>query len=99
MWRRREGVEPSGNLTTPRLVLKTSGTTGHLPSPQVISTIYVRSRIGGTILSTIYVAIFNRSRTESRCNVFVLQVNVAFVHLHTGMAACAHGNINVDTAP
>ena len=34
-WRRREGVEPSGDLTTPRLVLKTSGTTGHLPSPQV----------------------------------------------------------------
>jgi hypothetical protein len=32
-WRRREGVEPSGSLTTPRLVLKTSGTTGHLPSP------------------------------------------------------------------
>jgi len=32
-WRRREGVEPSGDLTTPRLVLKTSGTTGHLPSP------------------------------------------------------------------
>jgi hypothetical protein len=32
-WRRREGVEPSGNLTAPRLVLKTSGTTGHLPSP------------------------------------------------------------------
>ena len=34
-WRRREGVEPSGDLTTPRLVLKTSGTTGHLPSPSV----------------------------------------------------------------
>jgi hypothetical protein len=33
-WRRREGVEPSGNLTAPRLVLKTSGTTGHLPSPR-----------------------------------------------------------------
>src|SRR6266545_2027260 len=32
-WRRREGVEPSGDLTAPRLVLKTSGTTGHLPSP------------------------------------------------------------------
>ena len=35
-WRRREGVEPSGGLTTPRLVLKTSGTTGHLPSPVMI---------------------------------------------------------------
>ena len=34
-WRRREGVEPSGDLTTPRLVLKTSGTTGHLPSPRI----------------------------------------------------------------
>src|SRR3990167_9227053 len=34
LWRRREGVEPSGDLTIPRLVLKTSGTTGHLPSPQ-----------------------------------------------------------------
>src|SRR6185503_12424047 len=33
-WRRREGVEPSGDLTAPRLVLKTSGTTGHLPSPR-----------------------------------------------------------------
>ena len=32
-WRRREGVEPSGDLTAPRLVLKTSGATGHLPSP------------------------------------------------------------------
>jgi hypothetical protein len=37
-WRRREGVEPSGDLTIPRLVLKTSGTTGHLPSPTMIST-------------------------------------------------------------
>jgi hypothetical protein len=36
IWRRREGVEPSGNLTAPRLVLKTSGTTGHLPSPSQI---------------------------------------------------------------
>jgi len=34
-WRRREGVEPSGDLTAPRLVLKTSGTTGHLPSPHL----------------------------------------------------------------
>jgi probable H4MPT-linked C1 transfer pathway protein len=34
-WRRREGVEPSGDLTAPRLVLKTSGTTGRLPSPDV----------------------------------------------------------------
>ena len=33
-WRRREGVEPSEDLTIPRLVLKTSGTTGHLPSPE-----------------------------------------------------------------
>ncbi len=34
-WRRREGVEPSGDLTAPRLVLKTSGATGRLPSPDV----------------------------------------------------------------
>src|SRR5918997_362585 len=40
IWRRREGVEPSGNLTAPKLVLKTSGTTGHLPSPYEISTTY-----------------------------------------------------------
>jgi hypothetical protein len=33
IWRRREGVEPSGDLTAPRLVLKTSGTAGHRPSP------------------------------------------------------------------
>jgi len=45
-WRRREGVEPSGNLTTPRLVLKTSGTTGHLPSPVVKSvTCYGRQEL------------------------------------------------------
>src|SRR5262245_34721195 len=36
LWRRREGVEPSGDLTIPRLVLKTSGTTGHLPSPLLL---------------------------------------------------------------
>ena len=35
LWRRREGVEPSGDLTTPRLVLKTSGATGRLPSPRM----------------------------------------------------------------
>src|SRR5262245_38775940 len=32
-WRRREGVEPSGDLTAPSPVLKTGGTTGRLPSP------------------------------------------------------------------
>lgn len=36
-WRRREGVEPSTDHTARRLVLKTSGTTGHLPSPFVAS--------------------------------------------------------------
>jgi len=35
-WRRREGVEPSEDLTAPRLVLKTSGATGRLPSPDVV---------------------------------------------------------------
>src|SRR5262245_10143357 len=35
LWRRREGVEPSGDLAIPRLVLKTSGTTGHHPSPSI----------------------------------------------------------------
>ena len=33
-WRRGEGVEPSRDLTVPRLVLKTSGATGRLPSPR-----------------------------------------------------------------
>src|SRR5262245_58808806 len=42
LWRRREGVEPSGDLTIPRLVLKTSGTTGHLPSPAMFSITYGR---------------------------------------------------------
>jgi len=34
-WRRREGVEPSADLAIRRLVLKTSGATGHLPSPLI----------------------------------------------------------------
>jgi hypothetical protein len=46
IWRRREGVEPSGNLTAPRLVLKTSGTTGHLPSPARIHLVSMSARPG-----------------------------------------------------
>src|SRR5262245_33173387 len=33
-WRRGEGVEPSRDLTAPRLALKTSGATGRLPPPE-----------------------------------------------------------------
>jgi hypothetical protein len=51
-WRRREGVEPSGDLTIPRLVLKTSGTTGHLPSPFLLQGRYplrVLGHYGGRV--------------------------------------------------
>ncbi len=93
IWRRREGVEPSENLTAPRLVLKTSGTTGHLPSPLVKSTTY-RGWIGcagflGEALGTI----------EHGRHVGFLDVNISGVHLPAFMTDRFHRHFSRNTAP
>ena len=79
-WRRREGVEPSGDLTTPRLVLKTSGTTGHLPSPLVKSSTCALLTLAIGALCTILVSTIFCPCPESRRNVLFLQVEISLVH-------------------
>src|SRR5262245_42622963 len=76
MWRRREGVEPSGDLTTPRLVLKTSGTTGHLPSPRIKSSTCALLTVAVGALSTIFVSTTFCPCPESSRDIFLFQIEV-----------------------
>ena len=97
-WRRREGVEPSGDLTAPRLVLKTSGTTGHLPSPYINSDVCVLISGPRNVVSTMSGYHFNGgSGSECRSDIPSLKIDITLVHLHRCMPSCFHGDINRDT--
>jgi hypothetical protein len=87
-----EGREsnPPGNLTIPRLVLKTSGTTGHLPSPAMFSITYD----GPPIL--FINSFFDLRGPEGVGNASGMEIDIPLVDLHRAVAARFHGHVYGD---